>query len=348
MFQFNFIKNIIYNLKSTKEQKDLLKNSKVGDMVWAKMPLPKKQLSQIEESHRKRPYLIVYKDSANIYAYQSSSKNSSKLNNYEEYLIKKLRYKKNRDSWISLVKVHKVPVCNLVSSYISLNEFDLRNIEKRLMILKNRYKDVILFNVNIFISVGDVVLIDKCRLYFVYAVDNVSIYCARIYKKVPLSKKKYYKIIINKSKFYVCFEDLAVFKRNVDMKIINIAYEDEVESFLTLKKKSKEDNTARFTKTNTTKKSKIAYESGTIFKIGLDKIVYLFEIDNKYYGVDLLMYQIYPKVINIHNIESMQIEKILEKHELIKIVENLHLKNVQPYRSISNLYDELREVNYGY
>ena len=43
------------------QQRKIFQETKIGDLLWCKMPLPKKQLKQIEESHRVRPYLVVEK-----------------------------------------------------------------------------------------------------------------------------------------------------------------------------------------------------------------------------------------------------------------------------------------------
>ncbi len=96
MFKLNILKNFIQKINIVKSQKKLLNSLNPGDLVWAKMPLPKKQLNKIEESHQIRPYLVRYKDKFNIYAYQSSSKQMDKLNNTQEYCIRKIRYNKTK------------------------------------------------------------------------------------------------------------------------------------------------------------------------------------------------------------------------------------------------------------
>lgn len=85
MFKFNILKSFIQKINTIKNQKKLLDSLNQGDLVWAKMPLSKKELNTIKESHQIRPYLVVYKDYFNIYAYASSSKQLDKLNNCEEY-----------------------------------------------------------------------------------------------------------------------------------------------------------------------------------------------------------------------------------------------------------------------
>jgi len=55
VFKINVLKNFINTIKATKYQKELFKNINMDDFVWAKMPLSKKELNHIEESHRIRP-----------------------------------------------------------------------------------------------------------------------------------------------------------------------------------------------------------------------------------------------------------------------------------------------------
>lgn len=89
---------------------------------------------------------------------------------------------------------------------------------------------------------------------------------------------------------------------------------------------------------------KTFYESGTIFKIGTSKIAYLFELNNIYYGVDLLMYKINKKIIPIYNIEKREILDFLSSKQYINIVEFLYLNKVQPFKEISKLYYNLRKI----
>ena len=89
--------NKIKRIKATKRERDLLYQLWPGFLVWAEMPLSKEELERIEESHRIRPYLVVYKDDANIYAYQCSSRNYNNLNNYEKYYINKKEYNQERE-----------------------------------------------------------------------------------------------------------------------------------------------------------------------------------------------------------------------------------------------------------
>lgn len=172
MFKFNLLKNLNQRIHPIKSQKKLLNSLNPGDLVWAKMPLPKKQLNKIEESHQIRPYLIMHKDKFHVYAYPSSSKQWNKLNNIQEYCICKTRYKQKKDSFINLTEIHKIVFIHLKKKYITLNELDLRNIEKRLMIQGR--KSIYTFGKDFFYwKVMSLELIINCTMYMLL---TISIY----------------------------------------------------------------------------------------------------------------------------------------------------------------------------
>lgn len=66
-------------LETTEEQKEIFSSLDPGHVVWALMPYDMEILEKIEESHRVRPYLVMYKDECNIYAYESSSSESKRI-----------------------------------------------------------------------------------------------------------------------------------------------------------------------------------------------------------------------------------------------------------------------------
>ena len=239
MFKFNIFKIFIQKTNQIKNQKKLLESSNPGDLIWAKMPLSRKELSKIEKNHQVRPYLIAHKDKFNIYAYKSSSKKYDRLNNYEEYAVNGLRYNRNKNSFIDLTKIYKIPFLNLKSKYITLNQFDLKNIEKRLQIQANKNnKNIYQFPIDIYILEGDVIEINH-QLYYVYAADNVYLYCLVLYKHNPKDIKKYEIISINSKMYYVSFKEMTSFKRTAKMKIVDIAYKSEKEVILEKKFLSK-------------------------------------------------------------------------------------------------------------
>ena len=331
MIKLNFFRNIVNEIRDIKKRYKLLEASKVGDLVWAKMPLKNDELLRIEESHRIRPYLVVHKDFWNIYAYQASSKKSKALNNYEIYGISKQRYKKPKDTWLEMNKLYKLPFYNLRSKFCSLNLMDLRAIEKRLQVQKNRHKEVkYMFNEKIFIENGDVVVTNQ-GMYYIYSSDNLYIYGFRLVKN-----KTDAKVVINKKKYYADFKDKASFERKLKVQVLDIASHKEIDAI-----NNTMNSLKPISKPKVEVKAKMQYEVGSVFQVGKNKVVYLFEKDNVYYGVDALMYQLFPRIIPIHNIEDKQIVDIYDFERVKNITEFLTLKNINPYGKINRLYEDL-------
>ena len=308
------------------------------------MPLSKKELNTIEISHQTRPYLVVSKDNFYIYAYPSSSKQSNKLNNCQEYMINKLHYHQNKDSFINLSKIYKIPFINLKDKYITLNQLDLKNIQKRLQI---PFGNIYNFSVDIYISEGDIILVNN-QLYYVYASDNVYLYCFVVFKKYPKDTKFYKNIIVNNKTYYTTFKEKTSFPRTTNFKMVNIACKSEIDTI------SEQKRLIDFNKKclSSTKKKipskthELSYESGTVFKSRKNKIAYLFTYKDVHYGVDLLIYKIKPRVFPIYHLDKKQVLEVLPSEDFMKIVEVLCLNNVQPIKEINKLYDELREIVY--
>jgi len=309
------------------------------------MPLPRKELNKIEVSHQTRSYLIVAKDNLYIYAYQSSSKQWNRLNNSQEYFINKLHYHQNKDSFINLTQIYKIPFINLKNKSITLNQIDLKNIQKR---LKISFDNIYNFSIDICISEGDVISVNN-QLYYVYTSDNVYLYCLVVFKKCPKDTNIYKNIIINHKTYYTTFKEKICFQRTTNFQLINIAYKSEIDTIL--KQKRIIDFNEKVL-SNTKKKilpkvCDLSYASGTVFKSGKNKIAYLFKYKNVHYGVDLLMYKIKPRIFPIYHIDRKQVLEVLPSNDFMKIVEFLSLNNVQPLNEINKLYDELREIVYS-
>lgn len=218
----NFFKKIIGKLNFLKDRYIYFKKLNMGEIVWARMPLSKKNMKSIETTHQTRPYLIVKKSKFFIYCFQSSSKAWSKAYNYQEYKINKFRYNIRKDSFITLRKVYKIPFWNIKTIYVSLDDIDLKNIEKRLEILECKFK----FKIKYKFDDGDIVKI-KNQNYYIYASDNTNIYCLIVYPNKP--SNQYEKIKVDNRTYFTKFEKKMTFNRKENMQIVNIAFGDERE-----------------------------------------------------------------------------------------------------------------------
>lgn len=313
-------------------------------MIWAKMPLRKKELRKIEESHRVRPYLVVRKTKNMLICYQSSSKPSVILNNYEEYYIKKEKYKKKKDSFLNFTKAIMLPICNIENMYITLNDFDLKEIEKRLQILENREnKNVERFYINIEIGKGDVVLYNK-EIYYIYAADNSYVYGIKIHKRNTY-KQDNDKIFVNRKTYYIIHNNMkkVAIKRIANLQIIDTAYKDEIEKINIIKNRKKEKKEQEKIKRQVFCNESIKeIKVGTVFKVGNSKILYLFNKENKYYGVDIIYYIIAPRIIEIKSITKRRILEVKSKEECLKYIEVLLKNDNNSCKKLKKLYKELK------
>lgn len=329
----DFFISITNILKASKEQKYLLKNLQQGDMVWARMPLPDCELRKIKESHRIRPYLVMWKDFGNIYTYQSSSKRKSELNNYEKYRINGLRYDNKKDSWIDLTKIIKVPVNCLMRKFCFLRKPDFMMIEKRLKIQMNRNKEIKkTFNVSFRFIEGDIIIHNSTK-YYIFTNNNGKIYCYMLTKKLNSISDNVKKVKINGKLYYIYFDNRIVIDENASMEIVDIATVDEVLEINRLKKKIKPK-----------KKSVVnieAYKTGTVFKVKNKEIMYLYESNGSCYGVDLLMYKAFPKVVSIYKPSTREILEIYDDEKVNGIIKYLVRNLEQPNKRIRKMYEEI-------
>lgn len=308
-------------------------------MIWAKMPLKKKELNTIEESHKIRPYLVAEKSKYKLICYKSSSKLYNKLNNYEKYCISKIKYDKSKNSYIDLRKTVEIPICNIMSKYIKVLNVDLKNIEKRLEIEKNKnVKDIVPFKIKFNIEEGDVVL-NKNIKYYIYATDNINLYGIRLYKKKSNSEN-IVSAKINKQIYYLNFEEREILKKSEEIKILDIANIKEIEMMKELKKEQKRKEKLEKNNENTKGRD---YVIGSVLKIKNSKIVYLFNEKGRYYGIDIDMYIIKPKILEIRNIEKYKILKTITTTQYIKILEFLVQCKIKQIKMIRKLYKENRQ-----
>lgn len=335
----------IYNILMRKiqlrqKQRKIFARTQVGDMLWCKMPLSKKELEEIDINHRIRPYLIVKKEKNFLLCYQSSSKNREEMNNYEKYCVNSRKYRNKKTSWIDLTGIRKIKIKNIQLEFIKLNQIDIKKIEKRICVGQNRGNtQLIRFNEPIYVEEGDVIDKDG-KLYYVYAEDNVNIYCFRIQKKMN-KNQRLEKIKINSKTYYTRFKELTIIKRKEDMKIINIAYKEEILQILN-KKKSLKANTYTKIEENI-KRDKDEFEIGSVFQYGNSTVMYLYSHANKYYGVDLLWYSIKTRIFEIKEIQKRKLIGTKDLEEINKILEFLIEKNVQN-SEIEKVYQYVRNL----
>ena len=331
---------LLKNIQLRQKQKEIFDKVQVGDMLWCKMPLSKLQLSKIERNHRIRPYLVVKKEQDFLWCYQSSSKNREEINNYEKYGVNSGKYKNKKTSWIDLKNIKKIKIRNIQLEFITLNQIEIKKIEKRICIGQNRGNTkLIRFNEPIYIEEGDVVVKNE-KSYYIYTEDNVNIYGFRIQKKLR-KKQRMKNIKINGKTYYTNFKELITIRRNENAKVINMAYKEEMLLILD-QKKSLKANTYNKIEENI-RRDKSRFAIGSVFQHGNSKVMYLYSIGNKYYGVDLLWYSIKPRVFEIRNIQKRKLIETKNLEEMNKILEVLIERNGQDSR-LETVYQYVRNL----
>ena len=335
--------NIIRRVAMNKEKRVIFNETQKGDMLWCNMPLPKKQLKEIEESHRVRPYLVVEKGQNFLLCYQSSSKNREELNNYQKYFINGKKYRNKKDSWIDLTEVQKIKIKNIKSPYIKLSQIDIKKIEKRIWISQNRgNSNLIRFNEPIHLEIGDVVEKDEIT-YYIYSEDNVNIYGFKIQKRNK-EKKNLEQIRINRRIYYTNFKELKTINRNDIFDIINIASEEEIITIFNKKSARKlkpDENIDKILKDD-----KSGFEIGSVFKYGNSTAMFLYYEKGKYYGVDLLWYKIKPRIFVIKDIKKRKLIGMKNLEDINKILEFFVEINIQN-NTIKKIYQHVRNLLYS-
>lgn len=334
--------NINKKIMLHQQKKEIFREAKIGDMIWCNMPLPKKQLNLIEQSHRIRPYLVVNKEQNFLLCYQCSSKNREELNNYQKYLIKGKKYKTKKDSWLDLTEIKKIKIKNIQSPYIKLNQIDIKNIEKRIKISQFKgNSNIINFNEPIYLDIGDIVL-KKDANYYIYSEDNINVYGFKIQKKMK-DREKFEKIIINRKTYYTNFNEFKTINRNDEVRIINIASEEEIIEIFN-KKSMKKLKTCKEIYINLNN-SKNEFEIGSTFQYGNSTVMYLYSNNQKYYGVDLLWYVIKPRIFEIKNIQKRKLIEVKNLEEINNVLESLLEKN-SGNNELKNVYNRIRKLLY--
>ena len=293
-------KNILKIIKDYKNKKQLFNSIQPGEMIWAQMPLCKKELNKIAIDHRIRPYLILKKDKKFLYAYPSSSKHAKKLNSIQEYCINSTRYQTPKNSYINLTTLVKIPISNIKSKFTNLISHDLQNIEKRLKVFANHSSQ---FNIPFNLNEGDIIN-NHSQLYYVYTSDNTNLYAYTIYKKVK-KHKKLIKVIINGKSYYFDFNNKRILRKSEKNDIVDIASKD-VRKQIKLYQENLKPKRTPDTNEKQEAIQNIDFDIGTVFKIGNMKVMYLFKRNDINYGVDLLLYKISPFLVEINQINTLQ------------------------------------------
>lgn len=151
---------------------------KPGDVVYAEMPFSDAKLYEIPDGHRVRPYLVAKKNARSIWCYPASSKAPKDYWNFdvwESYHLEKSHnptcYKggnelrNQSDSYFNLTKPYKIKRNRVIGLFLKPRKVDLQNIERALIVLKNRGQKVQLLNMDFPLKKGDLLKFGSGLLY---------------------------------------------------------------------------------------------------------------------------------------------------------------------------------------
>lgn len=168
------------------EQSKLFDNLEIGDIFWARMSLDEEQEKRIEESHKKRPFLMIGKDE-DIYALALTTKYYP--SGY--YHISKKKYHNlKRDSYIEFREISIISKENLERFSFKLYDDDLNSVVKLYNILKERGEHSLEINYHTKFSKGDLVDYNG-KKYLIYKIDDNIIYTIRLNYSIEETNLKF-------------------------------------------------------------------------------------------------------------------------------------------------------------
>ena len=188
----------------TKHFEELYNNINIGDIYFAYMPLVKEELDAIEETHRRRPYVIVKKENGKVYGYACYGKKYSWLKSNEYFHLDNRIYDVNKDGYIVLDEIFEIPLENIIRYYLTLSPKTIRDIEKRILITNNQRTPLPTFEIGYDIEIGDIFLLDK-QLYYVYQKDNTHIYTHKVFKNQHIDNIKLVRIRVDNKDYFISY-----------------------------------------------------------------------------------------------------------------------------------------------
>lgn len=184
------------------EQSKLFDNLEIGDIFWARMSLDEEQEIRIEESHKKRPFLMIGKDE-DIYALALTTKYYP--NGYYP-ITKKKYYNLKQDSYIEFREISVIPKENLESFSFKLNDEDLNSVVKLFNILKEKGEHSLEINYQTKFSKGDLVDYNG-KKYLIYKIEDDKIYTIRLNYSIEETNLKFGSVYYDTKFMIRIFED---------------------------------------------------------------------------------------------------------------------------------------------
>lgn len=298
---------------------------KIGDLVWAMMPLSADELSMIEESHRIRPYLVVAKDDNDIYGYYCSSKKKSRYLAY--YKLDKNIYNHRKNTYIYLTKTYRIPRANFKSIFDTVSNNQLMMIERKLRVNSRYLRGLIHFDIDIVNQIGDIIKINQ-QLYYIYQSDSTNLYT---YKTKFVRE--------NKIRYEFDFNQSYIFKTKASYELVNTLSPKNINLIIEQKKQFKRLNK---NKQRNKHENSFCYPRGSIFEdYNGDKIIYLYSRGIHHYGINIKINEFFPYISDINNIDKANIIGEINDGKMLIMLERLLDQNINPHNVVTMVYQDL-------
>lgn len=340
----------------TEKQYELFQSLQVGDIVYAQMPLSDWEISKVPEGHKNRPYLIVGKDEKHIYGFPSTHKKLKK-SFLQHYYISKEKYpvfmmhdkivKKKQMSYFDLQKERQLSIEHLISYSSTLDEDDLKQIEKRILITEELCKEKRKhFRVWVEPQIGDIVWMNK-NYWYVFKRNGQRLFCHPLSKE---SNENSYEIIMNKETYSIQLDSYEIFENVKKYRFSWILEKKDIDTIQKEKNRIKQQNAKTSKGRHVSQSLNFKHKTGTVFYMKFldEHFVYLFSHGNSDFGILLEDYEEGKiRFYKEYSLNYMQKKSLMKYNKLNQLLYGLSNMNLAPicHASISYVYDHYPLIN---
>ncbi len=190
----------------TNKQLQIFQQLKIGDVILGKMPMSDRELYDVPDGHRHRPYLVVKKGRNAVTCLQGSHKQYSEdsdtfsinIANFGQY---------NGDTFFSVTDYYDIPIENINRKLMSLSEKELVRLERGLMVRSDQADIIHLDNVARKFQFGDIVKSGKKEYLITNDRDNVL----KGYQLTEKPVRNGFSLMVNNRHLYVDLHQFRTF-----------------------------------------------------------------------------------------------------------------------------------------
>lgn len=288
-----------FNKPYNKKQYELFQEIKVGDVIYAKLPVSKEQLQNIDESHINRPFVVVKKRRDSLVVYEFSSVKKKKWKEFDYYK----HFRKNGlPSFIYLMFTMIMPIENIIAINTSLSKQVVMRLDKRLMIANQHSKSLPRFNVSMYPERGDIIEYQGND----YLVIN---YFNDKYKMYKIKQEYDQRLMMTKINNQIYYVDYS--------KEYCIEFEDKIKYLDIIPlPKVKEIQNMVFNEKRKRKQPYIRYQIGMTFYVGTKDYLYLYHVGNRMYGLVYDDEYFHTDIVRIKDVEYLRFGEVLDIEEV--------------------------------